>query len=116
MQSKWITAVLFLFISLGSDRVAIPQVAAAQLASGAVTVSRLDELAGKWEIASNLLSLPALNNSLGSGKATWDAVGIGSLSFPPITMTGDTGSLLIDGQAPVLMQARWFAYQVLRRA
>jgi hypothetical protein len=76
----------------------------------------LDELAGKWEIASNLLSLPALNNSLGSGKAADDAVGIGNLSFPPITMTGDTGSLLIDGGAPVLEQTRWFAYQVLRRA
>ena len=46
----------------------------------------------------------------------WDALGIGNLSFPPITMTGDTGSLLIDGQAPTLEQTRWFAYQVLRRA
>ncbi|HEV2328632.1 MAG TPA: hypothetical protein VGY56_07585 [Verrucomicrobiae bacterium] len=79
-------------------------------------VPRLDELTGKWEIASNLLSLPALNNSLGSGKATWDAVGIGNLSFPPITMTGDSGSLLVDGQVPVLAQTQWFAYQVLRRA
>ncbi|HTV42247.1 MAG TPA: hypothetical protein VMF08_16875 [Candidatus Sulfotelmatobacter sp.] len=79
-------------------------------------VPSLDELTGNWQVASNLLSLPALNNSLGSGKATWDAVGIGSLSFPPITMTGDTGSLLIDGQAPSLEQTRWFAYQVLRRA
>ena len=79
-------------------------------------VPSLDELAGNWQIASNLLSLPALNNSLGSGKAMWDAVGIGNLSFPPITMTGDTGSLLIDGQAPTLDQTRWFAYQVLRQA
>ena len=31
-------------------------------------------------------------------------------------MTGDTGSLLIDGQPPALEQTRWFAYQVLRRA
>ena len=79
-------------------------------------VPSLDELAGNWQDASNLLSLPALNNSLGSGKAMWDVVGIGYLSFPPITMTGDTGSLLIDGQAPSLEQTRWFAYQVLRRA
>jgi hypothetical protein len=79
-------------------------------------VPRLDELAGNWEIASNLLSLPALNNSLGSGKAMWDSIGIGFLSFPPITMTGDTGSLLIDGQAPSLEQTRWYAYQVMRRA
>jgi hypothetical protein len=110
---KYIPAVLFVLISLGFNRAAISQVAAVQTAAAA---PRLDELAGKWEIASNLLSLPALNNSLGSGKATWDAVGIGSLSFPPITMTGDTGSLLIDGQAPTLEQTRWFAYQVLRKA
>jgi hypothetical protein len=96
----------------------------ALFAAGALTnramqtgnVPRLDELAGKWEIASNLLSLPALNNSLGSGKAIGDAVGIGSLSYPPITMTGDTGSLLIDEHSPRLEQSRWFAYQVLRRA
>ncbi len=79
-------------------------------------IPSLDELAGNWQIASNLLSLPALNNSLGSGKAMDDAIGIGFLSFPPLTMTGDTGSLLIDDQAPVLDQTRWFAYQVLRRA
>ncbi len=83
---------------------------------GLANVPRLDELAGKWEIASNLLSLPALNNSLGSCKATGDAVGIGNLSFPPITMTGDTGSLLIDGQAPALEQTQWFPYQVLRQS
>lgn len=80
------------------------------------SIPSLDELAGNWQIASNLLSLPALNNSLGSGKAVWDPVGIGSLSFPPITMTGDTGSILVDGRAPSLEQTRWFAYQVLRRS
>ena len=41
---------------------------------------------------------------------------VGKLSFPPITLTGDTGALLIDGQAPALEQTRWFPYQVLRRA
>ncbi|HEY1787631.1 MAG TPA: hypothetical protein VGJ73_05720 [Verrucomicrobiae bacterium] len=90
-----------------------PEWAAGRLAAD---VPSLDELAGNWQVASNLLSLPALNNSLGSGKATSDAIGIGNLSFPPITMTGDTGSLLIDGQEPSLEQTRWFAYQVLRRA
>ncbi|MGH7981168.1 MAG: hypothetical protein ACREE6_17465, partial [Limisphaerales bacterium] len=58
--------------------------------------------------------MPALNNSLGSGKATSDAVGIGCLSFPPLTMTGNTGSLWIDGRPPALEKTRWFAYQVLR--
>jgi hypothetical protein len=85
-------------------------------AQASANIPSLDELAGNWQIASNLLSLPALNNSLGSGKAIDDAIGIGFLSFPPLTMTGDTGSLLIDDQAPVLDQTRWFAYQVLRKA
>jgi hypothetical protein len=76
----------------------------------------LDELAGNWQIASHLLSLPALNNSLGSGKAMRDALAIGDLSFPPITLTSNTGSLLIDGESPRLDQARWFAYQVLRQS
>jgi hypothetical protein len=79
-------------------------------------VPSLDELAGNWQITSNLLSLPALNDSLGSGKAAHDALAIGDLSFPPITLTSNTGSLLINGQPPVLDQARWFAYQVLRTA
>lgn len=79
-------------------------------------VPSLDELAGNWEIASNLLSLPALNNELGSGKASRDAVGIGDLSFPPITMTGNTGSLSVDDRPPELERTRWFAYQVLRQA
>jgi hypothetical protein len=79
-------------------------------------VPSLEELAGNWEVASNLLSLPALNNSLGSGKCAHDALAIGDLSFPPVTMTGGTGSLLIDGQAPTLNRTRWFAYQVLRES
>src|ERR1035441_9643036 len=79
-------------------------------------VPALDELAGNWQSASNLLSLPALNNSLGSAKAVRDALAIADLSFPPITMTGDTGTLLIDGKVPVLDQTRWYPYQVLRKA
>jgi hypothetical protein len=79
-------------------------------------VPALDELAGNWQSASNLLSLPALNNSLGSAKAVRDVLAIADLSFPPITMTGDTGTLLIDGKVPVLDQTRWYPYQVLRKA
>lgn len=82
----------------------------------ATNVPSLDELAGNWEMVSNLLSLPALDNSLGSGKATHDAVGIGDLSFPPITMTGDTGSVLVDGLPATLEETRWYPYQILREA
>jgi hypothetical protein len=79
-------------------------------------IPTLDELAGDWQSTSNLLSLPAINSALGSSKAVREALAVGDLSFPPITMTGSTGSLLIDGQAPVLDQARWFPYQALRTA
>ena len=79
-------------------------------------VPTLDELAGDWQYASNLLSLPALNSAQGSGKAARDALSVGDLSFPPITMTSNTGALLIDGKAPALDKARWFPYQVLRKS
>jgi hypothetical protein len=79
-------------------------------------IPALDELAGDWQNASNLLSMPALNSGLGSAKAAREALSIGDLSFPPITMTGGTGAMLIDGQAPALDQTRWYPYQVLRTA
>ena len=79
-------------------------------------VPALDELAGVWQSASNLLSLPALNSAQGSAKASRDALAVGDLSFPPITMTGGTGDLLINDKAPALDQTRWYPYQVLRRA
>jgi hypothetical protein len=79
-------------------------------------IPSLDELSGAWQFATNLISLPAINNCLGSGKLMNDPVAVGKLSFPPITMTGDTGTMLVDGQAPVLDQTRWYAYQVLRQA
>src|ERR1039457_6785910 len=79
-------------------------------------VPALDELAGNWQSASNLLSMPALNNSLGSAKAVRDVLSTTDLSFPPVTMTGESGALFIDGNVPVLNQTRWYPYQVLRKA
>jgi hypothetical protein len=79
-------------------------------------VPALDELAGAWQSASNLLSMPALNSAQGSAKVSRDALAVGDLSFPPITMTGDTGALFIDDKVPALDQTRWYPYQVLRTA
>ncbi len=79
-------------------------------------VPSLDDLAGDWQNAAEVSSLPAINNALGSAQAVRDVLAVGKLSFPPITMTGDTGALLIDGQAPLLQQTRWFPYQVVRWA
>ena len=79
-------------------------------------VPSLNDLAGDWQIAAEVRSLPALNSPLGSAQAVRDVLALGKLSFPPVTLTGDTGALLVDGQAPVLEQTRWFPYQVLRRA
>ena len=79
-------------------------------------VPPLTDLAGDWQIAAEVRSLPALNSLLGSAQTVRDVLAVRKLSFPPITLTGDTGALLIDGQAPVLEQTRWFPNQVLRRA
>lgn len=78
-------------------------------------VPNLDELAGQWQDAASLRSLPALNSTCGSAKAAQDVLAIGNVSFPPVTMSGGTGGLLIDGKAPVLKQTRWFPYQILRK-
>ncbi len=79
-------------------------------------IPSLGELAGDWQDAAAVRCLPAINNLRGSAQAVRDALAVGKLSFPPITMTGDTGGLFIDGQPPTLEQVRWFPYQVLRRA
>jgi hypothetical protein len=79
-------------------------------------VPGLNELAGDWQNAAEVRSLPALNSTQGSAQAVRDVLAVGKLSFPPITLTDDTGALLIDGQAPALKQTRWFPYQVLRTA
>ncbi len=78
-------------------------------------IPRLESLAGKWEDVSTLLALPAINNADGSAEAARSILAIDNLSFPPITMTGGTGSMLIGGRAPRLDQSRWYPYQVLRK-
>jgi hypothetical protein len=79
-------------------------------------VPSLNDLAADWQDAPDVRSLPALNNTQGSAQAVRDVLAIGNLSFPPLTMTSNTGALLIDGKAPRLTQTRWFPYQVLRKA
>jgi len=78
-------------------------------------IPSLEQLGGQWQSASSLRSLPALNNTRGAAQVTSDLVSIGNVSFPPITMAGDTGGMLINGHRPTLDEARWFPYQVLRR-
>lgn len=98
---------------LGLGTVIMAQVLASQPYRRAVPT--LDELAGQWQESSSLASLPALNNARGAGQAGRGVLALENVSFPPITMAGDTGRLLIDGKAPTLEQARWFPYQVMRR-
>lgn len=96
-------SVISLLLSAGSQR------AAAQVPS-------LNDLAGDWQNAADVRSLPALNNPLGSAQALRDVLAVGKLSFPPLTLTGDTGGMLVNGQSPALEQTRWFPYQVSRKA
>ena len=78
-------------------------------------VPAVDELAGKWLEASSLLAMPAINNADGSAEASRGMLSIDNLSFPPITMTGNTGSLLIGDRPTKLDRTRWYPYQVLRK-
>ncbi len=78
-------------------------------------IPSLDELAGEWQDAAAVRCLPAVNSLRGSAQVVRDVLAVGKLSFPPVTMTGDTGGLLIDGRPPALDETRWFPCQVLRR-
>ncbi len=99
--------ILLLLILTGSYNNSIAQYKA---------IPTLDELAGTWQNASELRSLPAINSTQGSAQSVNDVLAIGKLSFPPITMSGTTGSLFIDGEKPTLEETRWYPYQILRRA
>ncbi len=59
--------------------------------------------------------MPAINNADGSAEASRGMLSIDNLSFPPITMTGNTGSLLIGDRPTKLDRTRWYPYQVLRK-
>ncbi len=77
-------------------------------------VPTVDELAGKWLEASTLLAMPTINNADGSAEASRGMLSIDNLSFPPITLTGNTGSLLIGDRMTTLDKTRWYPYQVVR--
>lgn len=79
------------------------------------TIPSLDDLAGTWQNVAGLRSLPAVNSTQGSAQAVDDVLAIGKLSYPPITMSGTTGSLFINGEKPKFEQSQWYPYQVLRK-
>ncbi len=79
------------------------------------SIPSLESLAGKWMETSTLLALPTINSGDGSAEAANGILAVGNLSYPPITMTGETGTMLIGGRAPSLEETRWYPYQVLRR-
>ena len=79
------------------------------------TIPSLEQLGGQWQSAPSLRSLPALNNTHGAAQVTSDLVSIENVSFPPITMAGETGGMSINGRRPALQETRWFPYQVLRK-
>ncbi len=88
----------------------------ADLLAHASAVPDLNELAGNWQDAAKVRCLPAINSTQGSAQAVRDVLALGNLSFPPITMTGDTGRLLIDDVSPTVSRTRWFPFQILRQA
>ncbi len=78
-------------------------------------VPTVDELAGRWLDTSTLLAMPAVNNADGSAEASRGTLSIDNLSFPPVTMTGNTGTLLIGNRPTTLDKTRWYPYQVVRK-
>jgi len=78
-------------------------------------IPSLEELGGQWQMASSLRSLPAMNNTQGAARVMSDLVSIEDVSFPPLTMAGETGGVFVNGRQPALDETRWFPYQVLRR-
>jgi hypothetical protein len=79
------------------------------------TIPSLEQLSGQWQKASSLRSLPAMNNTQGAARVMSDLVSIENVSFPPLTMSGETGGVFVNGRQPALDETRWFPYQVLRR-
>lgn len=79
-------------------------------------IPSMDELAGSWQTAADLRCLPAINSMQGSAQTLKDVLSVGKLSYPPVTMTGQTGSLLLNGKSLNTTETRWFPYQVDRKA
>lgn len=77
-------------------------------------VPLLDELAGDWQNISTLRSLPALASACGAAQAAPDILAVNHLSFPPLTVAGNTGTLSINGSKPAFEQTRWLPYEVER--
>jgi len=77
-------------------------------------VPSLDELAGEWQDAASVRSLPALAGGAGAAQCARDVLAINNVSFPPLTMSFDSGALLINSKKTKLERTRWFPYQVAR--
>ena len=82
----------------------------------ASSVPALDSLAGDWQNVDTVRSMPAISSSQGSGKTARDVLALEHVSFPPVTMNGNTGQLFIDGKPTCLTRSRWYPYQVLRES
>jgi len=102
--------IITLFLAFGNE----PASAESSI-SVVKSIPTLDDLAGTWQNASKVLSLPAINSTQGSAQTLRDVLAVGKLSYPPITLTGSTGGLFIDGKRPCLYETRWYPYQALRK-
>ncbi|MCL5021276.1 MAG: hypothetical protein M1339_06415 [Bacteroidetes bacterium] len=102
--------IITLFLTFGNE-----PVRGESLSSAVKSIPTLENLAGTWQNASEVMSLPAINSTQGSAQTLRDVLAVGKLSYPPITLTASTGSLFIDGKKPCLYETRWYPYQALRK-
>ena len=88
----------------------------ASVSAAAPAVPSLDELAGEWNAASALRSLPSVNSPRGAAKATANILSVDDMNFPPIFSAGAAANLKTNGAEVKAETVRWYPYQVLRRA
>lgn len=75
----------------------------------------LDELAGQWMLAPEVLHPPAVNNFWGGLQTTANLVSFDSLTFAPLSQGGECFRMAAHGAPVQAEQSRWYPHQVMRR-
>src|SRR5437868_2954007 len=79
-------------------------------------VPKIDQLAGHWLDAKDILNFPSVNNTHGAVRCGANLTEFYHGNFPPLSQAGSTAELTIDERPVAAQQLRWFPYQVVRKA
>lgn len=77
-------------------------------------VPELDDVAGEWVDAADLVHLPSLRNQYGQGHVNHDLTSMSWLAAPPYSFGYHTGVLRLDGEMLPAQRFRWKPYGVQR--